>query len=384
MNIAGYFITSEINITDPTSKIYKSTKATTVDSSWTEVHEISDTLSGTSAIVDMYVRSDTHIYFAALIDDSGTNKIRVYESTNSGSSFSTKITVNASHDPATVRIVGNDHHIIVVYESEKFIHGVDGSTWAERDLSSSGLNKTMTIGSLKLLDATVLSNTQAALLMTGTDEGGTNKCTLIYLTAADSSDASNYTVDNASGIIFDDGGDGGANRVIGYSTSAIYVVGNNGGTGIFKSTGLTASSLSSTHGFGTTDAVEYRAGTFVPGGAIYFTGGNPADDLYHYSATNAAREVFTDVLANNIALIDQNIFAYDATNLFAVSLNGSNYGQLLLSNDDGENFSPLTNTVGSNNKYRIKGFGFSRISGKLTVKSSGKFTVKGSGKLTIK
>ena len=72
--------------------------------------------------------------------------------------------------------MGNGTHIIVVYESEKFIHTTDGSSWNERDLSSGGLNKTLTVGSRKLMAATVLSSTQAALLMKGRD-GTDRRCT---------------------------------------------------------------------------------------------------------------------------------------------------------------------------------------------------------------
>ena len=388
MSVAGYILTKEGNAETLTGKIYKSTDATTVGSTWSEVFEISDTLTG-QGVSDIYVKSDTEIYLAAIIQDGG-EKLRVYKSTDSGSSFTTQITVSSTGGPQTVRIVGNGTHICVVYESEKFIHTTDGSNWNERDLSSSGLNRSIdsSYGSRKILDVAVLSSTQAVLLVKGGDSG-TTKITFIYLTAADSSSASNYTVDATAGIAFN-----GPKRIIGYSTSAIFVVGNRSGAyGVAKSTGLTAGSLTTTHNLNTSDTVALKAGTFVSSGALYITGGNPSKHVYYYEDLSATRVKNTSVLIKEPSDENQNLFAYNASNLFAVSRSsGDNYYQVLLSTDNGANFSVLTNTVGSDTNYEIKGFGFSAVSGggggggggKLTVKGSGKFTVKASGKITVK
>ena len=289
MSVAGYIIVKEGTGLGKSVKIYKSTDATSTGSTWSEVHENSDTL-GDLGLADIYVKSDTEIYYAVYTDNV-TPEVKVYKSTNSGSSFTLQISINVS-TANVLRIVGSGTHIVVVYDNESFIHTTDGSNWSERDLSSSGLNQGFASGTDRtnrnVIDAAVLSSTQAVLLQKASNSSSTLYCTLIYLTAADSSNASNYTTDDADGIEFNSSGDfdtSGALRVVGYSTSAMYVVGKIGsGTGIFKSTGLTAGSLSSTHGFGTTDTINYKSGTFVPSGAIYFTGGTSnSKHVYYYS-----------------------------------------------------------------------------------------------------
>ena len=89
MSVAGYIITKEGTGGSKTVKIYKSTNATSTGSTWSEVHENSDTL-GDLGLADIYVKSDTEIYYAVLTNNS-SNEIKVYKSTDSGSNFTEEI-----------------------------------------------------------------------------------------------------------------------------------------------------------------------------------------------------------------------------------------------------------------------------------------------------
>ena len=223
MSKAGYILTKEGSFGSVSMKVYKSTDAATASASWTAVHTITDTLSN-QVSGSIYVKSDTEIYFAVVISDSGQNKVRVYKSTDSGSSVSTVATSSSlpggGGQPA-ISMVGTGDNVIVTYGvGDKFLHTTDGSTFNERDLSDrSALHSNGS--SHKIVDVDVLSATNFILLVES-ENMGTKYISLVYLTSSNSGIDGSYAISDSSGHT---GTLTRATAVVAYDSSNIYVLG---------------------------------------------------------------------------------------------------------------------------------------------------------------